>query len=194
MYKHKQWNLPFLYMHSFIPDIYIAPLQETYSEALSVQLRSKRNVLRSLQKEDTLFNTKHCDGWSLFQSPQVYTYDRASIAQIALRADCSNQSATKPLIRISSNSTQLSSDYSRWLSRMTAHSFQSHELETLHGCVLWTSPQYYENYHYWMWGKVWTDFLKRISGGISGGDRWNRSFWSRRVYFYRISDSKERQK
>jgi len=24
--------------HSFIPDIYIAPLQETYSEAVSVQL------------------------------------------------------------------------------------------------------------------------------------------------------------
>src|SRR6218665_1823026 len=43
------------YIHSFIPfipDIYIAPLQETYSEALSVQLQSKRNVLRSLQKED----------------------------------------------------------------------------------------------------------------------------------------------
>ena len=34
------------FIHSFIPDIYIAPLQETYSEALSVQLRSKRNVLR----------------------------------------------------------------------------------------------------------------------------------------------------
>ena len=43
-----------VYFHSFIPDIYIAPLQETYSEALSVQLRSKRNVLRSLQKEDFL--------------------------------------------------------------------------------------------------------------------------------------------
>src|SRR6218665_1245355 len=42
-------------VHSFIPDIYIAPLQETYSEVLSVQLRSKRNVLRSLQKEDMLF-------------------------------------------------------------------------------------------------------------------------------------------
>src|SRR6218665_118916 len=42
------------FIHSFIPDIYIAPLQETYSEALSVQLRSKRNVLRSLQKEDML--------------------------------------------------------------------------------------------------------------------------------------------
>jgi len=37
--------------HSFIPDIYIAPLQETYPEVLSVQLQSKR----SLQKEDTLF-------------------------------------------------------------------------------------------------------------------------------------------
>src|SRR6218665_3784520 len=47
-------ELSFL-IHSFIPDIYIAPLQETYSEALSVHLRSKRNVLRSLQKEDTLF-------------------------------------------------------------------------------------------------------------------------------------------
>jgi len=42
-------------IHSFIPDIYIASLQETYSETLSVQLRSKRNVLRSLQKEDMLF-------------------------------------------------------------------------------------------------------------------------------------------
>jgi len=40
---------------SFIPDIYIAPLQETYSEALSIQLRSKRNILTSLEKEDTLF-------------------------------------------------------------------------------------------------------------------------------------------
>ena len=29
-------------IHSFIPDIYIAPLQETYSEGLSVQLRPKR--------------------------------------------------------------------------------------------------------------------------------------------------------
>ena len=33
----------------------IAFLQETYSEALSVQLRSKRNVLGSLQEQDTLF-------------------------------------------------------------------------------------------------------------------------------------------
>src|SRR6218665_3723469 len=40
--------------HSFISALYIAPLQETYSEALSIQLRSKRDVLRSLQKEDTL--------------------------------------------------------------------------------------------------------------------------------------------
>src|SRR6218665_1750633 len=38
----------------FIPDIYIAPLQKAYSEALSVQLRPKGNFLRSLQKEDTL--------------------------------------------------------------------------------------------------------------------------------------------
>jgi len=43
------------FIHSFIPDIYIAPLQETYSKALLVKLRSKRNVLRSLQKEDMLF-------------------------------------------------------------------------------------------------------------------------------------------
>jgi|SRR6218665_1766591 len=42
-------------IRSFIPDIYIAPLQETYSEALSVQQRSRRNVLRSLQKEDSFF-------------------------------------------------------------------------------------------------------------------------------------------
>jgi len=42
-------------INSFILDNYIAPLQETCSEALSVQLRPKRNVLRSLQKEDTLF-------------------------------------------------------------------------------------------------------------------------------------------
>jgi len=40
---------------SFIPDIYIAPIQETYSEALSVQLRWKINILRSLQKDDMLF-------------------------------------------------------------------------------------------------------------------------------------------
>ena len=48
-----------LFIHSFIPDIYIAPLQETYSEALSVQLRPKRNVLRSLEKEDTLTHIIH---------------------------------------------------------------------------------------------------------------------------------------
>src|SRR6218665_3884135 len=40
---------------SFIPYIYIAPLQETYSEVLSVQLQPKRKALRSLQKEDMLF-------------------------------------------------------------------------------------------------------------------------------------------
>ena len=53
--KVKHRPLLLCLIHSFIPDIYIAPLQETYSEALSVQLRSKRNVLRSLQKEDMLF-------------------------------------------------------------------------------------------------------------------------------------------
>jgi len=55
-------------MYSFIPDIYIAPLQETYSEMLSVQLRPKRNVLRSLQKEDTLFHgSQHNVRGSSFQ-------------------------------------------------------------------------------------------------------------------------------
>src|SRR6218665_2693621 len=54
--------------HSFIPDIYIAPLQETYTEPLSVQLRPKRNVLRSLQKEDTMSRgSKRSVGGSLFQ-------------------------------------------------------------------------------------------------------------------------------
>src|SRR6218665_2876208 len=53
MYLCLKLYLP-LFLHSFIPDIYIAPLQETYSESLSVQLRSKRNALRILQKEDTL--------------------------------------------------------------------------------------------------------------------------------------------
>src|SRR6218665_414277 len=48
-------SLIHLFIHLFIPDIYIAPLKESCSEALSVQLRPKRNVLRSLQKEDTLF-------------------------------------------------------------------------------------------------------------------------------------------
>src|SRR6218665_1438919 len=48
------WRHCSIFIHSFIPDIYIAPLQETYSEALSVQLWSKRNVLRSLQKEDMI--------------------------------------------------------------------------------------------------------------------------------------------
>src|SRR6218665_2375089 len=37
-----------------IPDIYIALLQETYSEVLSIQIRPKGIVFRSFQKEDTL--------------------------------------------------------------------------------------------------------------------------------------------
>jgi len=49
------WHYIHSFIHSFIPDIDIAPHHETYSEALSVQLRPKRNVLRSWQKEDTLF-------------------------------------------------------------------------------------------------------------------------------------------
>jgi len=36
------------FIHSFFLDIYIAPLQETYSEVLSVQLGPKRNDFRSL--------------------------------------------------------------------------------------------------------------------------------------------------
>jgi len=44
------------------------PHQETYSEALSVQLWPKRNVLSSLQKEDTLFRgSKRSVRWSSFQ-------------------------------------------------------------------------------------------------------------------------------
>jgi len=54
---HYKFAITTWYIHSFIPDIYIAPLQETYSEALSVQIRPKRNVLRNLQKEDTLFRS-----------------------------------------------------------------------------------------------------------------------------------------
>ena|SRR6218665_978951 len=55
-------------IHSFIPDIYIALLKETYSEALSVHQRPKRNVLRTLQKEDTLFRgSKRSVRGSLFQ-------------------------------------------------------------------------------------------------------------------------------
>src|SRR6218665_567151 len=53
--------------HSFIPDIYIAPLQETYTEPLSVQLRPKRNVLRSLQKEDTLYRGSKRSVLGIFQ-------------------------------------------------------------------------------------------------------------------------------
>src|SRR6218665_1974540 len=52
--QHRSSSKGALNFHSFIPDIYIAPLKETYSELLSVQLLTK-NVLRSLQKEDTLF-------------------------------------------------------------------------------------------------------------------------------------------
>src|SRR6218665_3422847 len=39
------------FTHSFIPDIYIvyiAPFKETYSEALSVQLRPTRNICKKL--------------------------------------------------------------------------------------------------------------------------------------------------
>jgi len=45
-------------INSFILDIHIAPLQETCSEELSVQLWAKRNDLRSLQK-DYLYSSHH---------------------------------------------------------------------------------------------------------------------------------------
>src|SRR6218665_1258319 len=44
-----------MYMYSFHSFIHSFIHSGSYSEALSVQQRSKRNVLRSLQKEDTLF-------------------------------------------------------------------------------------------------------------------------------------------
>src|SRR6218665_3614299 len=46
--------------HSFILEIYIAPLQETYLETLSVQPRPKRNYLRSLKEEDKLVQGSKC--------------------------------------------------------------------------------------------------------------------------------------
>jgi len=39
---------PRKFCHSFIPDIYIAPLQEIYTEALSAQLRVKEKCLKKL--------------------------------------------------------------------------------------------------------------------------------------------------
>src|SRR6218665_3211884 len=60
----------------WIPDIYIAPLQETYSEALSVQLGPKRNVLRSLQKEDRLFRGRHPHTHTHTHTP-MHTHARA---------------------------------------------------------------------------------------------------------------------
>jgi len=53
-------------VHSFTPDIYIAPLQETYSEALSVQLQSKRN--------DPFDPGMHHDSKSNARVTQVVTY------------------------------------------------------------------------------------------------------------------------
>src|SRR6218665_2287578 len=77
---------------SFIPDIYIAPLQETYTE-LSVQLRPKRNVLRSLQKEDTLYRgSKRSVGGSLFQVGSAN--NRGSSKLFKRRADPRNQELT----------------------------------------------------------------------------------------------------
>ena len=60
------------FIHSFIQDIYIAPLQETYSEALLVQLRPKRNVLRSLQKEDTFRDSKQSVRGSSFRAVNIW--------------------------------------------------------------------------------------------------------------------------
>src|SRR6218665_2918252 len=78
---------------SFIPDIYIAPLKETYTEPLSVQLRPKRNVLRSLQKEDTLsWGSKRSVGGSLFQVGGAN--NRESSKLFKRRADQRNQELT----------------------------------------------------------------------------------------------------
>ena len=41
-------DLDMAMVHSFIPDIYIAPLQETYSEALSVLRHFKEKCLKKL--------------------------------------------------------------------------------------------------------------------------------------------------
>src|SRR6218665_749351 len=81
--------------HSFIPDIYIAPLQETYTEPLSFQLRPKRNVLRSLQKEDTLSRGSKCSvGGSLFQVGGGGANNREGSKLFKRRADQRNQEPT----------------------------------------------------------------------------------------------------
>ena len=78
-------------IHSFISDINIVPLQETYSETLSVQLRSKTNVLRSLQKEDTLFwGSKRSVRGSWFQVEGPIT-EKALRCLIKSRAGPRNQ-------------------------------------------------------------------------------------------------------
>jgi len=58
------------------------PFQETYSEAHSDQLRPKRNVLRSLQKEDTLLQGSKCNvRGSSFQHNQ-YKFDSVPLPDI----------------------------------------------------------------------------------------------------------------
>src|SRR6218665_900812 len=78
--------------HSFIPNIYIAPLQETYTEPLSDQLRPKRNVLRSLQKEDTLSRGSKRSVLGIFQV--AGSNNRESSKRLKRRADQRNQELT----------------------------------------------------------------------------------------------------
>src|SRR6218665_4225161 len=79
---------------SFIHSGYLySPLQETYTESLSVQLRPKRNVLRSLQKEDTLYRcSKRTVGGSLFQVGSAN--NRESSKMFKRRANPRNQELT----------------------------------------------------------------------------------------------------
>src|SRR6218665_191889 len=79
--------------HSFIPDIYIAPFQETYTEPLSDQLRPKRNVLRSLQKEDTLSRGSKRSVLWVFQV--AGSNNRESSKLFKRRADQRNQELTR---------------------------------------------------------------------------------------------------
>src|SRR6218665_2385269 len=78
--------------HSFIPDIYTASLQETYTEPLSIQLRPKRNVLRSLQKENTLSRGSKRSVLGIFQV--AGSNNRESSKLFKRRADQRNQELT----------------------------------------------------------------------------------------------------
>ena len=59
----------YVQLSSFIHSGYLySALQETYSEVLSVQLRPKRNVFSSLQKEDTFRGSKRSGRGCSFSS------------------------------------------------------------------------------------------------------------------------------